>query len=99
MKRHHACALAVVCAGGLAVRSSPAFAAFPGENGKILFESFRSGGDKDIWTMRPGEPPGEPDRRLRELRRAGEVAARRRKIVFMSDRATPPTRGLTSSCS
>ena len=32
---------------------TPALAAFPGENGKILFDSDPDGGDIDVWTMSP----------------------------------------------
>ena len=28
--------------------------AYPGENGKIAFDSDRRGGDSDVWTMDPG---------------------------------------------
>ena len=40
--------LTVVCvlsAGGLATGVSPTLGAFPGENGKILFDSNRTGGE------------------------------------------------------
>ncbi len=79
-------ALAFAAAG-----AAPAFAAFPGENGRILFESFRAGGEeRDIWTMSP------TGRNLVNLT-AGSPAfdgqanwrPDGRKIVFMSDRATP----------
>jgi hypothetical protein len=46
------CALAVISLGGLAWGVSPALGAFPGDNGKIVFDSER-GGDFDIWTMSP----------------------------------------------
>ena len=45
-------ALAVVFVVGLAA-AAPALGAFPGENGKIAFDSDRRGGDEDIWTMDP----------------------------------------------
>jgi Tol biopolymer transport system component len=51
-------ALAVVFVVGLAA-AGPALAAFPGENGKIAFDSDRRDGDdrrgvdEDIWTMDP----------------------------------------------
>jgi hypothetical protein len=45
------CAVTIIGAGVLA---APAHAAFPGENGRILFESFRGGGEeRDIWTVGP----------------------------------------------
>ena len=47
------CALAVISLGGLATGVSPALGAFPGDNGKIAFDSDRDGGDPDIWTMSP----------------------------------------------
>jgi hypothetical protein len=54
MNKRSVCALAVICSGGLAAGASPALGAFPGENGRIVFESFRAGGDeRDIWTMSP----------------------------------------------
>jgi Tol biopolymer transport system component len=96
MRTHHLrsagglCA-AVACLGGLAAGASPALGAFPGENGRILFESFRAGGDeRDIWTMsRKGCDPlnltvGSPTF-------DGNASWRPdgRKIVFTSDRATP----------
>lgn len=83
--------LAVICVGGLAAGVSPALGAFPGENGKIAFHSDRSGGDVvNIWTMNPG---GSHPVNLT----AGSPAEAAfpnwspdgRKIVFMSDRATP----------
>ena len=45
--------LAVLCVGGFAVGVSPAFGAFPGDNGRIAFDSDRDGGDFDVWTMSP----------------------------------------------
>jgi Tol biopolymer transport system component len=101
MKTHHVrgatpvmtrglCAVAVVCFG-LAAGVSPALGAFPGENGRILFESFRAGGDeRDLWTMSSkGRDPlnltaGSPTF-------DGNASWRPdgRKIVFTSDRATP----------
>ena len=47
------CALAVICVGGFATGVSPALGAFPGDNGKIAFDSVRDGDDSDIWTMSP----------------------------------------------
>ena len=45
-------ALAVVFVAGVAA-AGPALGAFPGENGKIAFDSDRRGGDSDVWTMDP----------------------------------------------
>ena len=73
---------------------SPALGAYPGDNGKIAFDSDRQGGDIDIWTMNPN------GRSLANLT-AGSKAhdqtpswrADGQKIVFMSDRKTPRTYG------
>jgi Tol biopolymer transport system component len=88
--------LPVLCAGGLAAATSPAFATFPGQNGRIAFDSDRHGGDTDIWTIRPGGG-------LRNLTRGSEAtdslanwSPDGRQIVFMSDRVTarnPDPRG------
>jgi Tol biopolymer transport system component len=82
--------LAVICVGGIAVGVSPALGAFPGENGKIAFDSDRDGGDTDIWTMSPTgsnlvnlTADFEASDQLANWRADG------RKIVFMSDRETP----------
>jgi Tol biopolymer transport system component len=84
------CALAVICLGGLASGVSPALGAFPGDNGKIAFDSDRDGGDIDIWTMNPdGSDPvnltadSEGSDGLTNWRADG------RKLAFMSDRETP----------
>ena len=86
-------ALAVLCVGGLAAGVSPALAAFPGDNGKIAFDSDRgSASDEDIniWTMNPnGSDPvnltvGSPAEDAR-----ANWSADGRKIAFMSDRETP----------
>ena len=81
----------VLCIGGLAAGVSPALGAFPGENGKILFDSFRGGGETpDIWTMNPNGS------NLVNLTANSEAFDGRaswrpdgRKIAFMSDRETP----------
>ena len=85
-----ALALAIVSVGGLAAGVSPALGAFPGENGKIVFDSDRHGPDTDIWTMSPS------GRNLANLTAGSEAEdgipnwrADGRKIVFMSDRETP----------
>ena len=49
--RAAAAALAVTALAATGV--TPALAAFPGENGKILFDSEPDGGDIDVWTMSP----------------------------------------------
>jgi TolB protein len=84
------CVLTVVCGAVLATGVSPALAAFPGDNGKIVFDSDRDGGDFDVWTMsRDGGNLvnltagfGGNDGRA-SWRSDG------RKLVFMSDRETP----------
>lgn len=88
--------LPVLCAGGLVAATTPALAAFPGQNGRIAFDSDR-GGNLDVWTMGPG------GRDLRNLTRGSEAvdgsanwSADGRKIAFMSDRVTadnPDPRG------
>lgn len=81
--------LPVLCAGGLVAAASPALAAFPGQNGRIAFDSDRQG-NLDIWTMRPG------GRDLRNLTKGSEAVDASanwnpdgRQIAFMSDRVTP----------
>ena len=81
--------LPVLCAGGLAAATTPAIAAFPGENGRIAFDSDRRG-NPDVWTMSPG------GRDLVNLTRDSDAAdgapnwsADGRTIAFMSDRVTP----------
>ncbi len=81
-------ALAVVLVMGLA-GAGPAFGAFPGENGKIAFDSDRRGGDEDIWTM---DPDGRNLVNLTAKSKANDFApnwrADGRRIAFMSDRVT-----------
>jgi Tol biopolymer transport system component len=81
-------ALAVIFVAGLAA-AAPAFAAFPGENGKIAFWSDRRGGDGDIWTM---DPDGRNLVNLTAKSKADDLApnwrADGRKIAFMSNRVT-----------
>ena len=45
--------LAVLTAVGVLAIPGTALTAFPGDNGKIAFDSNRHGGDPDIWTMNP----------------------------------------------
>ena len=81
-------ALAVVFVVGLAA-AAPSFGAFPGENGKIAFDSDRRGGDEDIWTM---DPDGGNLVNLTAKSKANDFApnwrADGRRIAFMSDRVT-----------
>jgi Tol biopolymer transport system component len=84
------CALAAICLGGLATGVSAALGAFPGENGRILFDRFRVGGEiPDIWTM---SPSGGNDVPLTANSPAFDGRASWRadgqKIAFMSDRET-----------
>jgi TolB protein len=84
------CVLAVICLGGLATGVSPALGAFPGDNGKIAFDSDRDGGDPDIWTM---SPDGRDQINLTANSEAEDTSpswrADGKKIAFMSDRETP----------
>ena len=81
-------ALAVVLVIGLAA-AGPAFGAFPGENGKIAFQSDRRGGDFDIWTM---DPDGRNLVNLTAKSKADDFTpnwrADGRRIAFMSNRVT-----------
>ena len=83
--------LCAVCAGGLiAAGSSPALAAFPGQNGKIAFASHPLvGGAPDIWTISPN---GEGQTNLTGDSPAAEFdpkwSADGRRIVFTSNRVT-----------
>jgi dipeptidyl aminopeptidase/acylaminoacyl peptidase len=88
--------LPALCAGGLAAATSPALATFPGQNGRIAFDSVK-GGNVDIWTMRPA---GGGLRNLTADSEAVDASANwspdGRRIVFMSDRSTarnPDPRG------
>ena len=86
--RAAAAALAVTALAATGV--APAVAAFPGQNGKILFDSERDGGDIDVWTMSPN---GSSQVNLTANSAASDLHASwrpdGRKIVFMSDRRTP----------
>jgi Tol biopolymer transport system component len=82
-------ALALISTGGLAGGVSPALGAFPGENGRIAFDSDRDGGDTDVWTMRPNGG------KLVNLTADSDAfdgmsswRADGRKLVFVSDRST-----------
>jgi Tol biopolymer transport system component len=81
-------ALAVVLVTGLAA-AAPALGAFPGENGKIAFDSDRHGGDEDIWTM---DPDGRHLVNLTAKSKANDFQpnwrADGRRIAFTSDRVT-----------
>ena len=81
-------ALAVVFVTGLAA-AAPALGAFPGENGRIAFESDRRGGDLDIWTMNPS---GRHLVNLTAKSKANDFQPNWRadgqRIVFRSDRVT-----------
>ena len=82
--------LAVICVGGLAAGVSPALGAFPGENGKIAFDSDRDGGDIDIWTMSPdGSNLVNLTANSGAFDGLASWRADGRKIAFMSDRETP----------
>jgi Tol biopolymer transport system component len=81
--------LPVLCAGGLVAATTPALAAFPGQNGRIAFESDRQG-NPDVWTMGPS---GRDLRNLTKGSKAADGSANWSpdggKIAFMSDRVTP----------
>jgi Tol biopolymer transport system component len=81
-------AVAVVFVVGLAA-AAPALGAFPGENGRIAFDSDRRGGDEDIWTM---DPDGRHLVNLTANSRANDFQpnwrADGRRIAFTSDRVT-----------
>jgi Tol biopolymer transport system component len=80
--------LAALWFGGLALGVSAAPAAFPGGNGRIVFDSDRDG-DPDIWTMRPNG--SDPINLTAGSAAADGLASWRadgRKIAFQSDRVT-----------
>jgi hypothetical protein len=82
--------LTVVCVGVFAAGVSPALGAFPGQNGKIVFDSERDGDDTDVWTMNPNGSNLvnlTADSAASDLHASGRADGR--KIVFMSDRQTP----------
>jgi Tol biopolymer transport system component len=82
--------LTVVCVGVLATGVSPALGAFPGENGRIVFDSERDGGDTDVWTMSPdGSNPVNLTANSTASDQRPSWRADGQKIVFMSDRETP----------
>jgi Tol biopolymer transport system component len=86
--------LAVVFVAGL-VAAGPALGAFPGQNGKIAFDSDRRDGDdrrgvdEDIWTM---DPDGGNLVNLTAESKMADLAPNWRadgqRIAFMSDRIT-----------
>src|SRR4051812_8822623 len=84
--------VAAVCVGGLAAGRGPALAAFPGQNGKIVFTHFDGGNEKkaDLYTVSPN------GRHLRNLTPNPPAAddppswsADGRKIAFWSTRRGP----------
>jgi dipeptidyl aminopeptidase/acylaminoacyl peptidase len=85
--------LTVVCvlsAAGFAAEVSPALGAFPGENGRIAFDSTRDGGDADIWTMNPdGSNPVNLTPGSAADDSGASWSADGRQIVFVSNRETP----------
>jgi Tol biopolymer transport system component len=81
-----ACVLSV---GGLAAGVSPALGAFPGENGRIVFDSDRHGGDIDIWTMRADGSNPLLTANSNGFDMVANWRADGRKIAFMSNRKTP----------
>jgi Tol biopolymer transport system component len=84
------CVLALVCVGAMATGVSPALAAFPGQNGKIAFDSARDGDDSDVWSMNPdGSNPVNLTANAASEDFRASWRADGRKIVFMSDRETP----------
>jgi Tol biopolymer transport system component len=84
------CVLTVVCVAALATGVSPALGAFPGENGKIVFDSDRDGGDADVWSMNPdGSNPVNLTANAASSEFRASWRADGRKLVFMSDRETP----------
>jgi TolB protein len=79
--------LAVICVGGLAAGVSPALGAFPGENGKIAFDS--DDGDIDIWTINPnGSKLDNLTANSDAFEGLSSWRADGRKLVFLSDRST-----------
>jgi Tol biopolymer transport system component len=84
------CVLTVMCAGVLATVVSPALAAVPGENGRILFDKFRVDGEPDIWTM-SANGRRQVNLTADSVAFDGRASWRPdgRKIVFTSDRETP----------
>lgn len=72
--------------------ASPAFGAFPGENGRILFASTRASccDEADVWTMTPaGEGLLNLTNDSEAFDGAGRWRSDGRKIVFQSPRETP----------
>jgi Tol biopolymer transport system component len=81
-------ALALICTGGLAGGVSPALGAFPGDNGKIAFDSDRDG-DIDIWTMSPrGGNLVNLTANSGAFDGLSSWRADGRRLAFMSDRRT-----------
>src|SRR4051794_3330330 len=80
---------ALVCAGCLAPAVPSALAAFPGDNGKIMFDAVRGDGDLELWAI--GSRGGKPVNLTRSegIDQSGSWSADGRRIVFMSNRETP----------
>ena len=76
--------LAVFTVVGVLVLPATALAAFPGDNGRIAFDSFRDGADVDIWTV---NPDGSDPLNLTADSAAEDFAARwspdGKRIVFL----------------
>jgi Tol biopolymer transport system component len=78
-----------VAAGTLAEQARPAHATFPGDNGKVAFESNRSG-SAEIYTMKP-KPEGSKNRPKNLTNTAASdtqpaVSPDGKKIAFTSNR-------------
>jgi Tol biopolymer transport system component len=89
LRSRSACALVLICTGGLAAGVCPALGAFPGENGRIAFDSDRDGGDVDVWTMRPnGSDLVNLTANSDAFDGLSSWRADGRKLVFLSNRRT-----------
>src|SRR5688572_16670156 len=88
--RHLRWSLPAAVVVALGASSTPAVAAFPGQNGLIAFESDRDGGDVDIFTMAPNgrRPPVNLTADSPVFDADAKWSADGRSIAFMSDRVT-----------